>query len=50
LEKRAELPGSSEESEEEVMRWIDDVLNDPKKLRKAVEARIDKVVTNWPKH
>jgi hypothetical protein len=48
LEKRVELPGSSAESEDEVMRWIDDVLNDPKKLRKAVEARIDKVVKNWP--
>jgi hypothetical protein len=31
------------------MRWIDDTLNDPKKLREAVEARIDKVVKNWPR-
>jgi hypothetical protein len=50
LEKRVQLPGSSAESDEEVMRWIDDVLNDPKKLREAVEARIDKVVKNWPRH
>ena len=49
MEKRTQLPGSRAESDEEVIRRIDELLNDPKKLREAVEARIDKVVKNWPR-
>jgi hypothetical protein len=44
------LPDSGSESDEEAIRKIDELLKDPKKLREAVESRIDRVVKNWPKH
>jgi hypothetical protein len=50
LENRTSLPDSGSESDEEAIRKIDELLKDPKKLREAVESRIDRVVKNWPKH
>jgi len=44
------LSDSRVESDEEIIRKIDELMKDPEKLKQAIESRIDKVVKNWPKH
>jgi len=44
------MPDPGSESDEEVLRRIDELMKDPEKLQQAIESRIDTVVKNWPKH
>jgi hypothetical protein len=43
------LSDSHVESDEEIIRKIDELMQDPEKLKQAIESRMDKVVKNWPK-
>lgn len=46
MDSRTSLP----ESDEEVMKKIDEIMKDPKKFDEWMEARMDKAVKNWRKH
>jgi len=50
MKNRLPLSDSRVESDEEIIRKIDELMKDPEKLKQAIESRIDKVVKNWPKH
>ncbi len=41
--------GPLAESDEEVMRKIDEIMKDPKKLEEYVASRLDRAVKNWPR-
>jgi len=43
------LSDSRVESDEEIIRKIDELMKDPERLKQAIESRMDKVVKNWPK-
>jgi hypothetical protein len=49
MKNRSPLSDSRVESDEEIIRKIDELMNDPEKLKQAIESRIDKDVKNWPK-
>ncbi len=49
MENRTPLSNSGSDSDEETMRRIDELMKDPKRLREAVESRMEKVVRNWPR-
>jgi hypothetical protein len=49
MENRAPLSDSRAESDEEVIRRIDELMKDPEKFKQAIESRMDRVVKNWPK-
>jgi hypothetical protein len=49
IKNRATLSDSPVESDEEIIRKIDDLMNDPEKFKRAIESRMDSVVKNWPK-
>ena len=46
---RLPLSDSRVESDEEIIRKIDELMKDPERLKQAIESRMDKVVKNWPK-
>jgi hypothetical protein len=48
MENRAPLSDSPAESDEEIIRKIDELMNDPEKFKQAIESRMDRVVKNWP--
>ena len=43
------MSDSRVESDEEIIRKIDELMKDPERLKQAIESRMDKVVKNWPK-
>ena len=49
MKNRLPLSDSRVESDEEIIRKIDELMEDPEKLKQAIESRMDKVVKNWPK-
>ncbi len=49
MENRAPLSDSRAESDEEIIRKIDELMKDPEKFKQAIESRMDTVVKNWPK-
>jgi hypothetical protein len=49
MKNRLPLSDSRVESDEEIIRKIDELMEDPEKLKHAIESRMDKVVKNWPK-
>ena len=49
MKNRLPLSNSRVESDEEIIRKIDELMKDPEKLKQAIESRMDKVVKNWPK-
>jgi len=44
MKNRLPLSDSRVESDEEIIRKIDELMKDPEKLKQAIESRIDKVV------
>ena len=49
MKNRLPLSDSRVESDEEIIRKIDELMQDPERLKQAIESRMDKVVKNWPK-
>ena len=46
MKSRTSMP----ESDEEIIRKMDEVMKDPKKFEEYVASRLDKAVKNWPRH
>jgi len=38
------------ESDEEIMRKIDELMKDPEKFDEYIASRLDKAIKNWRKH
>jgi hypothetical protein len=49
MKNRSPLSDSRVESDEEIIRKIDELMKNPEKLKQAIDYRMDKVVQNWPK-
>ena len=49
MKNRVPLSDSRAESDEEIIRKIDELMKDPEKFKQTIESRIDTVVKNWPK-
>ena len=45
MKSRTSMP----ESDEEIIRKMDEVMKDPKKFEEYVASRLDKAVKNWPR-
>ncbi len=43
---RTSLP----DSDEEILKKIDEVMKDPKKFEEYVASRLDRAIKNWPRH
>ncbi len=41
---------SLRESDEEILKKIDEVMKDPKKFEEYVASRLDRAIKNWPRH
>jgi len=46
MKRRASLP----ESDDEIIRKIEEIMKDPKKFEEYVASRLDRALKNWPRH